>query len=247
MRVRRPVRLVAWTAVGLGILRSLGGCQESMNDPAGSVAETGGGATADAELDRAVATESGAHSGQDANEGAVGKDTGVGSGLDASGGNDVGVTSPDSGIDSGPDASAADASDPLSFPAQCTSGVTWNGVTEDQNMRPGEVCPTCHSNFNIAGTLYPTGHEPNDCDGVDGLTTDVTVMVTDATGNVATLYPNAVGNFYTSITITPPFHAKVVLNGKERAMTDSQTNGACNDCHTQTGANGAPGRITLPP
>jgi hypothetical protein len=64
---------------------------------------------------------------------------------------------------------------------------------------------------------------------------------------VITLYPNGVGNFYTSITITPPFHAKVIQNGKERAMGVSQTNESCNSCHTQSGANGAPGRITLPP
>jgi len=29
-------------------------------------------------------------------------------------------------------------------------------------------------------------------------------------------------------------------------MTAPQTSGDCNGCHTQTGANGAPGRITLP-
>jgi hypothetical protein len=167
----------------------------------------------------------------------------------ASGGGDSSQgASGSGGTDAGQDASeVVDANDPLSFSARCTSGVTWNGVTEDQNMRPGEACPTCHSNFYLAGTVYPTGHEPNDCDGVDGLTTGVTVVVTDATGNVITLYPNAVGNFYTSITITPPFHAKVVLNGEERVMPVAQTTGSCNTCHTQSGAHGAPGRITLPP
>jgi hypothetical protein len=165
----------------------------------------------------------------------------------------VGVSDAGAGPDaadvgSGQDAGGGtDANDPLNFSARCTSGMTWNGVTKDQNMRPGEACPTCHSNFYLAGTVYPTGHEPNDCDGVDGLTAGVTVQVTDAAGNVITLYPNGVGNFYTSITITPPFHAKVIQNGKERAMGVSQTNESCNSCHTQSGANGAPGRITLPP
>jgi hypothetical protein len=170
-------------------------------------------------------------------------DTGAGRG-DAreTGGNGEGDSSTQ--LDSG---ESLDAPDPLSFPARCTSGETWNGVTKDQNMRPGESCPTCHANFELAGTLYPTGHEPNDCDGVDGLTTAATIVVTDATGLVITLYPNMVGNFFTSVTVTPPFHAKVVFNGTERAMTAAQTIGACNSCHTQTGANGAPGRITLPP
>ena len=29
-------------------------------------------------------------------------------------------------------------------------------------------------------------------------------------------------------------------------MVAAQSNGSCNGCHTQNGANGAPGRITLP-
>jgi hypothetical protein len=113
-------------------------------------------------------------------------------------------------------------------------------------MRPGEACPTCHANFQLAGTLFPTGHEPDDCAGVDGLTNNVVVVVTDAAGVDHTLYPNSVGNFYTSITIVGPFHARVVWNGKERAMGVAQTSGSCNGCHTQAGASSAPGRITLP-
>jgi hypothetical protein len=156
---------------------------------------------------------------------------------DASGEPDVGPPPKDS--------AGVDATDPLSLPARCTSDMTWNGAT-GQNMRPGEACPTCHSNFDIAGTVFPTGHEPNDCDGVNGANTGVTIVITDANGAETTLQPNSVGNFYTSITIKTPFHAKVVENGKERAMTAAQTSGSCNACHTQAGANGAPGRITLP-
>jgi hypothetical protein len=57
---------------------------------------------------------------------------------------------------------------------------------------------------------------------------------------------NSVGNFYTSITVATPFHARIVVNGKVRAMTAAQTITSCNTCHTQTGLSGAPGRITLP-
>jgi hypothetical protein len=59
---------------------------------------------------------------------------------------------------------------------------------------------------------------------------------------------NAAGNFYLGSPITPPFHAKVVnmLNGQERSMVAAQTTRDCNTCHTQSGANGAPGRIMLP-
>jgi hypothetical protein len=167
----------------------------------------------------------------------------AGGGQQDSGGLDAGTGSADDASGGGTDAEAAN--DPLNAPAQCTSKMTWTSG-EDQNMRPGEACPTCHSSFNLAGTLYPTGHEPTDCDGVDGLTSSVTVVVTDASGTAHILYPNAVGNFFTEMTFTPPFTAKVVANGKERSMLTPQTSGSCNTCHTQTGANGAPGRITLP-
>jgi mono/diheme cytochrome c family protein len=43
-----------------------------------------------------------------------------------------------------------------------------------------------------------------------------------------------------------PYTAKVVQNGKTRAMGAAQTSGDCNACHTPTGANGAPGRVTIP-
>src|ERR1700722_1479202 len=51
-------------------------------------------------------------------------------------------TGADARADADPGADASidpDASDPLNSPPRCTSGVTWNGVTEDQNMRPGEA------------------------------------------------------------------------------------------------------------
>jgi hypothetical protein len=43
-----------------------------------------------------------------------------------------------------------------------------------------------------------------------------------------------------------PFRAKVVADGRERVMLMPQTNGDCNACHTESGKNGAPGRIVLP-
>jgi len=60
-----------------------------------------------------------------------------------------------------------------------------------------------------------------------------------------------------TLTRTPPailhpggadhtFRAKVVYQGRERIMTVAQTIGDCNSCHTQYGANNAPGRILLP-
>ena len=43
-----------------------------------------------------------------------------------------------------------------------------------------------------------------------------------------------------------PYRAKVVVGGRERVMLTPQTNGDCNACHTQAGAEGAPGRIIVP-
>jgi hypothetical protein len=144
---------------------------------------------------------------------------------------------------------------PFDGPPVCTSGRMWTGGDrESPLMHPGNACIACHAQrgsrggdddaprFSIAGTVYPTGHEPNDCNGAPS----ATVEVTDATGGVTSLPVNAAGNFFTSAAIAAPFHVAVVANGKRRAMGASPPTGDCNSCHTQTGANMAPGRIALP-
>jgi cytochrome c553 len=149
----------------------------------------------------------------------------------------------------------APPSDPLNAPPTCTSKITYGGGTDGGgSMYPGQACISCHKSsggeaptFVIAGTLYPTGHEPNNCDGVSG-TTGATVVVTGSNGTSVTLTPNSAGNFYSSTKISPPYTAKVVnVAGVERVMISAASTGDCNSCHTQTGATGAPGRITLPP
>lgn len=54
------------------------------------------------------------------------------------------------------------------------------------------------------------------------------------------------GNFHTQERVVFPIHAKVVMDERERPMGPAQTTGDCNGCHTQQGANGAPGRIMQP-
>jgi hypothetical protein len=152
--------------------------------------------------------------------------------------------------------SAADAgavvSDPFGTPTVCTSGIT-STVDEGPTMRPGEACLTCHGGsgageaplFTLAGTVYPTAHEPNDCVGaVNGGGSVVTVL--DAAGRTINMTPNAVGNFYYAGAVTFPVTARITRNGLARSMTTPQSNGNCNSCHTLTGANGAPGRILMP-
>ncbi len=135
-------------------------------------------------------------------------------------------------------------------PLTCTSGA-YSNVDEGYTMQPGGACNSCHSKqsgeqppiFSIAGTVYPTAHEYDKCDGVSG----IQVVIMDANGNTQlTLTTNSVGNFTSQATISKPYRAKVVANGKTREMTATQTSGDCNSCHTEQGANGAPGRIMAP-
>jgi hypothetical protein len=100
--------------------------------------------------------------------------------------------------------------------------------------------------FSVAGTVYPTAHEPNDCNGVNGSTTPTTVVITDTNNQTYKLPVNSAGNFYSTSNIATPYAAKVVQGTKERAMVQHQTSGDCNSCHTVSGANGAPGRIMAP-
>jgi len=159
-----------------------------------------------------------------------------------------GCGAPDGGSDGG------SVIDPFSVPPVCTSHSTWTGGDQGSpSMNPGLACISCHAttggegpSFTVAGTLFPTGHEPNLCNGVNGGVTGARIVIIGANGQTTTLTPNAVGNFSYTGAIALPFQAKVTYQGRERVMTAAQTVGDCNSCHTQSGANGAPGRIVLP-
>jgi cytochrome c553 len=107
--------------------------------------------------------------------------------------------------------------------------------------------------LSLAGTVYPSAHEPNRCMGAasDG----ARVVVVDAAGRTVTLTVNGAGNFFRLASggaVTPPLRAKVVFEGRERAMIGAVPHGDCNRCHTQNGATTvtggvkSPGRILLP-
>lgn len=124
----------------------------------------------------------------------------------------------------------------------CTSMKTWNDTTGPL-MAPGYPCLSCHS-FSLGGTIYPTAHEANNCDGATG--GGLSVIVTGANGQTVTMTPNAAGNFYATAPISTPFTVKVTSSNGTRVMQTPQTSGDCNSCHTVAGANGAPGRIMTP-
>jgi len=143
--------------------------------------------------------------------------------------------------------------DPLSAPPTCTSMTSWgNGNKGSASMNPGMACITCHKTtggeaptFSIAGTVYPTGHEPDRCNSKVG-TDGARIVIVGADGKMLTLTPNAAGNFSSEVQIKTPFQAKVTYQGRERLMLTPQSSGDCNSCHTQNGTNMAPGRITVP-
>jgi len=144
--------------------------------------------------------------------------------------------------------------DPYDTPVVCTSGSHWTGGNEESpNMNPGEACISCHTkeregpHLTIAGTLYPTAHEPGDCNGVPG-SSAIYVEITDAAGRVFELSPRSSGNFMLEDpdSFTMPYTAKVVAPDGERVMVGEQDDGDCNSCHTEAGTDGAPGRIMLP-
>lgn len=143
--------------------------------------------------------------------------------------------------------------DPLNAAATCTSQRTWtSGDRSKALMNPGLACTSCHVKYPgdapqlaIGGTVYPTGHEPDLCLGASAAGV-ATVEIKDAAGKVHTLSVNSSGNFSFEGSLPTPYTAVVKYQGRVRAMVTPQTSGDCNSCHTQAGASGAPGRVTLP-
>lgn len=117
-------------------------------------------------------------------------------------------------------------------------------------MQPGKACIACHATepdaptFLIAGTVYPTLHAVDLCNG----SSNVTVEITGADGAKKTLTTNKAGNFYWEAppsALKLPFKAKVISANGEAQMFGAQNSGDCNSCHTVQG-NGPSGRIFAP-
>jgi hypothetical protein len=147
----------------------------------------------------------------------------------------------------GPDA----APGPFDLEPQCTSDAHWKfGDQRSPLMYPGRACNECHDTrvdtprFAVSGTVYATGHEPDNCNGAAG----VTVEVTAADGKQYSLETNQAGNFMSPLfeQIAFPIRARVIVNGEAREMMGTVATGDCNSCHTQHGMSLAPGRIVLP-
>lgn len=131
----------------------------------------------------------------------------------------------------------------------CTSGTTWApGSPASALMAPGKRCLGCHyvsggPSLTLAGTVYPTLHEPDGCNGAGG--GNVSVVIVDAAGKSHTLPVNAAGNFLRVTGLPMPYTARVVSGTKVREMRTPQTDGDCNGCHSEVPTQ-SPGRIMAP-
>jgi hypothetical protein len=145
-------------------------------------------------------------------------------------------------------AACADSNPP---PAVCSTDSAWlDGASGDELMHPGRNCVGCHveeggPDLAVGGTVMNAFDDDDNCNGVQG----VTVQITDANGLAYGMVTNEAGNFYAEaegVSLVPPYTAKVVYNGEERTMDLPQSDFDCGNCHTAQGAFQAPGRIVIP-
>ncbi|MFO0725582.1 MAG: carboxypeptidase-like regulatory domain-containing protein [Myxococcota bacterium] len=116
-------------------------------------------------------------------------------------------------------------------------------------MTPGEACIACHlrrgavGSIRVAGTVYPSAHEPDDCHGAS----QATVELYDLAGQLSLrMSSNAAGNFQANASPPASYTARVTLGGRVATTQGPHSGGDCNVCHTQGGASGARGRIIVP-
>ena len=135
------------------------------------------------------------------------------------------------------------------------------------DMAPGWACRACHigQNFegqnpggalgmtvpyDVMGTVYAGFHEQDFCVSTVG-DAGYVVEVVDSTGAlVISAAVNPTGNFYGSVAMDAglkvPYAARIVKGAQVRVMVSAQTNGDCNQCHTELGLMDAQGRLIGP-
>jgi mono/diheme cytochrome c family protein len=150
-----------------------------------------------------------------------------------------------------------DPNQPPPAETTCSSGTFWPTRWDDgsPDMNPGLPCRGCHlvdkpsRAYFFMGTAFPTLHEQDRCNSIVPPGTRVEII--DRNGAVALTLPvRAKGNFMSyarDAEVALPFTARVVTaDGRVSQMMTPQMTGDCNACHTEQGANGAPGRIMIP-
>ncbi len=127
-------------------------------------------------------------------------------------------------------------------PDDCYDKTKFWNAQNDQYMRSGSACNSCHQ-FTIAGTVFVQPTEPDNCYGVDGAKHAVAVLVVGADARAVALKTNEAGNFWTNVAVAFPATVSVTYGSGELRMQATVVKGDCNSCHT---ASAFPGRI-LPP
>lgn len=165
------------------------------------------------------------------------------------------LTTIEAWVDAGMPPGACGAIPPKPAATTCASQEYWmEAAAPSVLMSPGLACRECHKtdadtfNYFFMGTVFPSFHEEDLCNSPPPAGAKVELL--DEQGNVTlTLTPNAAGNFMSSAVVPGvplPYRARLVANGLARSMTTKQTDGDCNKCHTEQGAEGAPGRLVWP-
>lgn len=138
-------------------------------------------------------------------------------------------------------------------PESCTSKSAWmGGLMGSEEMTPGRACMECHAKtpstpqYTVAGTIYAGPHDPDDCNGVDGLGIAVAFFTDNGSEIAPRLQLNGVGNFFSTRPMATPYRVKVISEGRESIMQMAVDNGDCNHCHTASGSLGASGRLLKP-
>src|SRR5262245_28381572 len=91
---------------------------------------------------------------------------------------------------------------------------------DPEQERWGADCVCCHrGQFGAAGS-------------VDRAAPPAAIVITDEQGEYVRLVPNAQGNFFTHVPLTPPLRVRVVgADGRSREMASAAPYGGCNECH----------------
>ncbi len=152
-------------------------------------------------------------------------------------------------------------------PLTCASGQTWTqGTQGSESMEPGLACISCHRgmNFNgqnptatsklnraysFMGTAFGGVHDKNLCKSPPPVGGKIEIIDKNGVVTLTINVTNPSGNFRSNSlinTVAMPYTARITANGRTATMVTPQTLGDCNQCHTEQGLQGAPGRIYWP-
>lgn len=162
---------------------------------------------------------------------------------------------------------------PLTCVSNSTWG---RGNKGSHDMNPGLACQACHLGQNVLGqnpqrvsepekawlfmgTVFAGPNEKDLCNA--GLAGTVEIEIIGADGRLITRMQAHAGsgNFASDgerpwsdrllrvgARVSMPYTVRVKAGGRSREMKTPQRSGDCNLCHTERGAEGAPGRVVVP-